>query len=419
MLRINLACCGLVVFLLSSATAAEPKLLPQKLLDEGWISLFDSETLFGWQPVGDVQWEIDNGEIRTAGVAPGFLMTTAEWADYELHVEFKADAKTNSGLFLRTPLNPTDPTKDCIELNIAPRENPFPTTSLVGRLKTPVEDGGAIHEKEPRGYRRIGAARMPNPWDGGWHTLDVTFKGTACEVALDGIVLSAYFSEEKNYGQLSEGSVRVGRIGLQSREGPVAFRNIRLRPLGLKPLLDGKDLTGWSTERAEKSKFEVTKNGELHLTNGPGQIDTNADFTNFVLQFDCKVNGDSLNSGIFFRALRDARWAGYESQINNKFKDGDRTKPADFGTGAIYRRQPARRIVANDHEWFTKTIVANGAHMAVWVNGYQVTDWTDERPEKENAREGKKVSGGAIAIQGHDPTTDFLFRNIKATELPR
>jgi hypothetical protein len=143
------------------------------------------------------------------------------------------------------------------------------------------------------------------------------------------------------------------------------------------------------------------------------------DYKNFILQLDCKVNGDGLNSGIFFRTLREGRWAGYESQINNKFKDGDRTKPVDFGTGAIYRRQPARRIEANDHEWFTKTIVADGPHLAVWVNGYQVTDWTDPRPEKENAREGKKLTGGAIAIQGHDPTTDFLFRNIRAVELPR
>ncbi len=37
-----------------------------------------------------------------------------------LHVEFKAAKRTNSGVFLRTPLKPTDPAKDCYELNIAP-----------------------------------------------------------------------------------------------------------------------------------------------------------------------------------------------------------------------------------------------------------------------------------------------------------
>jgi hypothetical protein len=183
-------------------------------------------------------------------------------------------------------------------------------------------------------------------------------------------------------------------------------------------LFDGKSLDGWSTDRAEKCKFDVTKDGELHMSNGPGQIDSVADFTNFVLQIDCKANGDGLNSGVFFRTLREGRWAGYESQIQNGFKDGDRTKPKDFGTGAIYRRQPARYVVPSDHEWFTKTIVADGPHMAVWVNGYQVSDWTDTRPAKENAREGRRDAGGAIALQGHDATTDFLFRKIRAAELP-
>ena len=47
-----------------------------------------------------------------------------------------------------------------------------------------------------------------------------------------------------------------GRIGLQFREGPVAFRNIRLKPLGLKPMLNGKDLAGWNTDERAKSKFD-------------------------------------------------------------------------------------------------------------------------------------------------------------------
>jgi hypothetical protein len=212
--------------------------------------------------------------------------------------------------------------------------------------------------------------------------------------------------------------VRIGHISLQSNQGAVAFRNIRLRPIELWPIWES-NLSNLGTERAEQSRFELKKNGELHLTNGPGQIETKEEFANFALQLECKVDGDGLNSGIFFRALRDARWAGYESQINNAFVGDDRTKPKDFGTGGIYRRQPARRIVANDDEWFFKTIVADGPHMAVWVNGYQVSDWTDTRPAKENAREGLRLKPGVIAIQGHDPTTNFWFRNFLVAELPR
>jgi hypothetical protein len=370
---------------------AEPKLLPQELLEQGWISLFDGETLYGWQPTGDAKWEVVDGEIHTDGSKPGFLMTTTEWADYTLQVEFRAPASTNSGVFLRTGLNPKDPAGDCYEVNIAPNDNPFPTGSIVARQKSRLSE-----PKLPQGDQ--------------WHTLTMVAEHGNTKVRLD-IADAVDYTDAK--------PIKMGYIGLQSREGPIAFRNIRLRPLELKPLLNGKDLAGWSTDRAETSKFEVTKDGELHLTNGPGQIDSTADFANFVLQADCKVNGDGLNSGIFFRTLREGRWTGYESQINNRFKDGDRTKPADFGTGGIYRRQPARRVVPDDHKWFTQTIVADGPHMAVWVNGYQVSDWTDTRPAKESAREGLRLGGGAIAIQGHDATTDFLFRDIKAAGLPR
>lgn len=379
---------ALTCALLIRGAHAEPQLLPQKLLDEGWIRLFDGETLYGWQQVGDAKWEVADGEVATDGEKPGWLMTTTEWADFELHAEFKGPALTNSGVFLRTALEPTDPTKDCYELNIAPADNPFPTGSLVARVKADTS------------LRASGDD---------WHSFDVKAVGGNLTVRLDGELVAAYNDSSP---------LRRGHIGLQSKEGSVAFRNIRLRPLGLQSLFNGKDLAGWSLAGAEQSEFSVTEKGEMQLKNGPGQIASDDEFGNFVMQLQCQVNGDGLNSGVFFRTLREGRWMGYESQINNRFNDGDRTKPADFGTGGIYRRQPARRVVADDHEWFNNTIVADGPHFAVWVNGYQVSDWTDTRPEKENPREGLRLGPGVIAIQGHDPTTDFLFRNIEIAEMP-
>jgi hypothetical protein len=356
--------------------------------------LFDGQSLFGWQPVGDAKWDVTGGEVRTDGTRPGFLMTTSEWADYELHVEFRAPATTNSGVFLRTPLEPKDPATDCYELNIAPADNPFPTGSFVGRQKVPAP---------------LSEARQGDSPQGEWHTFEVVAWGGWIRAELDGKPMADY----------SDGSpIRIGHIGLQCNSGPVAFRNVRLRPIQLAPLIsDG--LVNWSTERAENSAFELDDDNELRVRNGPGQIETKDEYGDFVLQLECRVRGSGLNSGIFFRALRDARWAGYESQIHNGVTGGDRTRPADFGTGGIYRRQPARRVVAKDFEWFTKTIVADGPHMAVWVNGYQVSDWTDDRPPHENAREGLRLGKGVIAIQGHDPTTDFEFREIKVAELPR
>ena len=389
----------------STAHSAEPKLLPEELLKAGWVQLFDGESLFGWRATGGAKWEVKEGEIRTDGAKPGFLMSTSEWGDYELSLEFRAPADTNSGVFLRTPTEPKDPARDCYELNIAPADNPFPTGSFVARQKAENPSPSPSPERGRGSEVRGGESDSDD-----WHTFKVVAWEGWITVELDGERVADYTDKSP---------VRIGHIGLQSNRGPVAFRNIRLRPIELMPQLSLGNLVNFNTDRAEKCSFEVNADKELHVTNGPGQIETKLEYANFVLQLECKVDGVGLNSGIFFRTLREGRWAGYESQINNVFKDDDRSKPADFGTGGIYRRQPARRIVAEDGEWFFKTIVADGPHVAVWVNGYQVSDWTDTRPEKENAREGLRLGPGVIAIQGHDPTTNFWFRNIQVAELPR
>jgi len=62
------------------------------------------------------------------------------------------------------------------------------------------------------------------------------------------------------------------------------------------------------------------------------------------------------------------------------------------------------------------TLIADGPHMAAWVNGYQVSDWTDDRPAHENPRKGLRLEPGTIMIQGHDPTTNISFRNLRIAE---
>jgi hypothetical protein len=136
-----------------------------------------------------------------------------------------------------------------------------------------------------------------------------------------------------------------------------------------------------------------------------------------MLQLECKTNGEHLNSGIFFRCIPGDVMMGYESQIHNAYQDDDRSRPVDCGTGGIFRRQDARKVLSEDFTWFSKTIVAEGPHIAVWVNGVQVSDWTDRREPNENPRRGLRLEPGSLMIQGHDPTTDIHFRNLHAGEM--
>jgi hypothetical protein len=199
------------------------------------------------------------------------------------------------------------------------------------------------------------------------------------------------------------------------------LRAVAFRPTGLKSIFNGKDLSGWKVFAGDanraKSKFVVTPEGWLNVTNGPGDLQTEGQWADFVFQGECISNGKHLNSGIFFRCLPNQYQNGYEMQVRNQWEGDNRGKPVDFGTGAIYRRQPARKVMATDGEWFTMTLVAHGNHFATWVNGYQVTDWTDERPENANARNGRKLGAGHLSIQGHDPTTNLSFRNLRVADL--
>lgn len=376
-----------LLFACPPARAADAnKLTPAEIAD-GWILLFDGETTFGWSAASEANWVVANGAISVSSGQPGLLCTTSEFSDYVLKVDFRCPKGTNSGVFLRTPRKPMDPKSDCYELNIADESiSPFPTGSFVGRQKA------------------IGTHDTTQ-----WRTFEATMQGGKCLVKLDGQTVLDY-TDPKPLGR--------GYIGLQLNQGHVEFRNIKLKPLGLKSIFNGRDLSGWKVFPDKKSVFSVTPKGELNVKNGNGQIESAGQYGDFVLQLDVFSNGKHLNSGIFFRSIPGEFWNGYESQIRNEYADGDRNKPVDFGTGAIYRRQAARKVVADDFTWFTKTLVVSGDHMAVWVNGYPVTDWTDTRKPDDNPRKGLRLAKGTLIIQGHDPTTDLSFRNIRVAEMP-
>ena len=94
------------------------------------------------------------------------------------------------------------------------------------------------------------------------------------------------------------------------------------------------------------------------------------------------------------------------------------TTVSSAGTGRN-RRTAGREVVADDLVWFHKTLVVAGPHVAAWVNGYQVSDWTDVRKPDANPRKGLRLEAGTLQIQGHDPTTNLSFRNLRATEMKK
>jgi len=125
--------------------------------------------------------------------------------------------------------------------------------------------------------------------------------------------------------------------------------------------------------------------------NGKGQLETAGQYGDFTLQLDVLVNGKSLNSGVFFRCLPGEVMNGYESQIHNGFKTAT-GQAGRLRHGGIFRRASARKVVADDFHWFTKTIhAARTLPCGSTLPGDRLDD---ERKADPNPRNGLRVERG-------------------------
>ncbi len=182
---------------------------------------------------------------------------------------------------------------------------------------------------------------------------------------------------------------------------------------GFYPLFNGKNLDGWKASE-HKDCFKV-KDGCIvahgkrsHLFyNGPV---CNHDFKNFELVAEVKTF-PKANSGIYFHtAYQDKGWPkkGYECQVNATHSDNKKT-------GGLYG---VRDVVDNaphkDGEWFTYAIKVDGKKVTLKVNGKTTCEYT----EPDDAKGGRKLDHGTIALQGHDPKSTVMYRSVKIHPLP-
>lgn len=215
-------------------------------------------------------------------------------------------------------------------------------------------------------------------------------------------------------------SLAIGRSAVPPSARPVPERNVLTpaeKAAGWQLLFDGKSLTDWKA--SENQGTFAVHNGLLvvfgkrsHLFyNGPV---ANHDFKNFELSLDiCTVQ--KSNSGVYIHtAYQETGWPdkGYEIQVNNSHTDPKR------GAG-LYAVQDNFQAPAKDGEWYTMVVKVEGKHIQTFVNGKQIVDFTEPTPPKPPANmPGRFLSHGTFAIQGHDPDSTVLYRNIKVRVLP-
>lgn len=348
------------------AGAAAP--LTDEELAEGWIALFDGGSLFGWDRLGSSEWAVEDGAIRVDSGAGGMIATSVRYMNAQVIAQMTLRRETNMGVVMRGSFEGH------------PSENgSAPFTISAGE-----EDRDVTISLTAQG----GSVTLSEYVDGAWNEVET------------------HASADLN---------RLGRVAfLYYGQGGVTVHSVKLRPMGTESIFNGEDLSGWNNPWPERASVFSVVDGALNIKDGNGQIETDAVYRDFLLQMEVFSNGEHLNSGVFFRGPVGVFWRGYESQLRNQWLRDDRTRPVDYGTGGIYARQPARKVVANDFEWFYKTIVVDDNRFAVWVNGYQVADLHEVRPPVTNfdGKAGFVTEAGTIHLQGHDPATDLSFREM-------
>ena len=182
---------------------------------------------------------------------------------------------------------------------------------------------------------------------------------------------------------------------------------------GWQPLFNGKNLDGWKTNEnastfSVKDGLLVVKGDRSHLFyDGPVG---GAKFTDFELRLEIMTK-PGANSGVFIHTGYQATGfpnKGYEIQVNNSHTDPKRT-------AGVYGIKDNFAEVAKDNEWFTMEISVVGKHIVTKVDGKVVADYTEV--ENAKTKKGNGLSGGTIAIQGHDPKSEIHYRKIEIKPL--
>lgn len=186
---------------------------------------------------------------------------------------------------------------------------------------------------------------------------------------------------------------------------------------GWRSLFDGETLEGW--EATEHPEGFTVENGAIKAAGAPmghlmyvGPVNDHI-FKNFELKLEVMTRPGS-NGGVFFHTEpnKGALRKGYEAQVNATHSDPKRT-------GSLFAIEDVFETEAKDDEWFEYHIIVKDKRIVLKVNGKTTVDYTEPpNPERPRGREGRLLSKGMIALQGHDPDSVIFYRNIRVKVLP-
>lgn len=197
-------------------------------------------------------------------------------------------------------------------------------------------------------------------------------------------------------------------------------------------LIQGDTLAGWTTIGGKTPPAAWTvENGVLHLNGKGGDIITDREYENFILDFVWTIKKGG-NSGIKYRfqKFEGKGWLGPEYQVLDDYNTDEGKKPKN-NASSLYDLVPAGSKHLNPYDQKNHgRIVINGDRLEHWINGQKVVDLViggDRWKEAVAASKFKDIEGyglnksGRIMVQDHNDEVWFhklTIREIFESEEP-
>jgi hypothetical protein len=166
--------------------------------------LFNGKNLNGWQAIGDNQWIVESGVLKSSKAGAN-LVTNDKFMDFKLHVEFRYPKGSNSGIYLR------------------------------GRYEVQITDSKGL---EPSDIQFAGVYGFLTPNEmvakdaGEWQAYDITLIGNRVTIVANGSsVITDQIIPGITGGALDSKEGEPGPFLIQGDHGPIELRNIVVTPL--------------------------------------------------------------------------------------------------------------------------------------------------------------------------------------------
>jgi serine/threonine protein kinase len=376
---------------------------------QGFTSLFNGRDLTGWEVNQGGQlalWGATNGVLHANGGGGGWLMTEKDYQDFQLRLDFKLPEKGNSGVALRSSMIGNPATDAGIEIQL--RDELLHLRKWKG-MKSDLFTGSI--------WGIVPPSRRATKPIGEWNKMQIVAQGRRVRVQLNGVdIVDANLDDHRDKLAKHPGILRTkGRIGLQSSEGRVEFRNIVVKELntgaGNGGFLD-KNLATWEGLIKEYWTF---KDGELVGSTEGNELKSHTylcskkKYKDFELKFKVKLKNGIGNSGVHIRSkiidVKSYIVAGPQCDI------GERYWGSLYGENTSGMMKAAPMIVQDSikstefNDYYIRCI---GNRVTIKINGVtSVDEEFDTLPED-----------GIIAFQLHCRVPfEVRFKDIEFTDL--